>query len=225
MPDDDDNDKTLVGSDPKADHASALELDGEFFINGLVTPEAMLRLSQSMLRIARLRKRKASKTTFTVNINTPGGSVAAGLMLGAVIMRIRTEYGIRVNTRVLSEASSMGCIILQFGELRQADRWAVLMLHDIQGTFGTGDTRERAAVERCLAIYRRNISQLLAERNTKGKSAQWWMENYLDRSVFMSAADALAVGLVDEVTGEAPQTVVPPPDPTRPTFRSNDVKN
>src|SRR5947209_2296923 len=82
-------------------HNEALEACGEFFLVGEVGDRTCLDIAQAMLRVGSTYIGQTAKPSFLLHINTPGGDVPAGLMLGGTIMRIRREFGISVNTHVL----------------------------------------------------------------------------------------------------------------------------
>lgn len=134
--------------------------------------------------------------TITIELNTPGGDIIAGLHLFDEIRRI-IEGGTLVNIRVRGEAASMGGILLQAGHHRTIGRNAWVMLHRYRGAAqGTADEIEDSVkmgqrLEQ--ALYR-----ILAERTKK--SASWWKKRLGDRKdAWFDAEEALELGLVDAI--------------------------
>lgn len=88
-----------------------------------------------------------------ITINSPGGSVWAGLEMFSQIV----NYPGNVETRIVSLAASMGSIIALAGKKRSAERTAMYFVHNAQG-IGFGDYRELAKESKWLE----DISVLMA---------------------------------------------------------------
>lgn len=126
-------------------------------------------------------------------INTPGGSVSAGMAIYDTMQFVVCD----VCTTVIGQASSMGAVLLAAGT--KGKRFALpnarVMIHQpwggVQGT--ASDIKLQA--EEILALKRR-LNQILAKHT--GQSVER-IEKDSDRDYFMSAEEAKKYGLVDEV--------------------------
>jgi len=133
-------------------------------------------------------------------INSPGGVVSAGLAMYDTMQYIRAP----VSTVCLGMAASMGSLLLTAGE--KGKRFALpnarIMVHQPSGgAQGQATDIEIQAREilktRALlnGIYVRHTGQPLDE-----------IERKLERDSYMSAEEALAFGLIDQVVSQRPLT-------------------
>jgi ATP-dependent Clp protease protease subunit len=126
-------------------------------------------------------------------INSPGGSVSAGMAIYDTLQFVKCD----VATYCVGQAASMGAVLLAAGTpgKRFALPHARIMLHQPAG--GT----EGVAVD--IGIHAREILRIrdvlngILARHT-GKSVETVAKDS-DRDYFMSAEEAKAYGLVDEV--------------------------
>ncbi|HEY8347267.1 MAG TPA: ATP-dependent Clp protease proteolytic subunit [Symbiobacteriaceae bacterium] len=126
-------------------------------------------------------------------INSPGGSVQAGLGIYDAMQHIRCP----VNTTVVGLAASMGAVLLAGGTgKRYALPNARIMIHQplLSGVGGQVTDIEITARE-ALKIKRR-MAEILAKHT--GQSVERILED-TERDRWMSAEEAKAYGLVDEV--------------------------
>lgn len=126
-------------------------------------------------------------------INSPGGVVTAGLSIYDTMQYIRPK----VSTLVIGQAASMGSLLLTAGEkgMRFSLPNSRVMVHQPSGGYEGQATdilihaRETEKLKRRLnEIYERHTGQSLAA-----------VEAALERDNFMSAEDAKAWGLIDEI--------------------------
>jgi ATP-dependent Clp protease protease subunit len=133
------------------------------------------------------------KKEISLYINSPGGVVTAGMAIYDTMQFIRAP----VATTCMGFAASMGSFLLMAGEpgRRVALPNARIMVHQPSGGFsGKASDIERHAQE---ALYtKRRINELYAHHC--GHTYEE-VDAKLDRDNFMSAEDAKAWGLVDEV--------------------------
>ena len=129
----------------------------------------------------------------TLLINSPGGSVIDGLAIYDTMNRIKSK----ISTIVTGQASSMGAFLLSSGEkgMRKASKSSRIMIHSIghgyQGNIH--DTRVSHAESEFLQTY---LTDILVT-NTGQKSSK--VKKDMERDKFMSAEEALAYGIIDEV--------------------------
>jgi ATP-dependent Clp protease protease subunit len=133
------------------------------------------------------------KKDISIYINSPGGSVTAGLAIYDTMQFLTCD----VNTYCIGMAASMGAVLLSAGT--KGKRYALpnsdIMIHQVSGgAQGTASDVERT-VEYMYKLKKRLI-HILAE-NT-GKSDEQ-VRNDSDRDYYMTAAEAKEYGLVDSV--------------------------
>lgn len=128
-----------------------------------------------------------------VYINSPGGSVTAGLAIYDTVQFLKCD----VATYCVGQASSMGAVLLAAGTAgkRYALPNARIMIHQpwggVQGN--AADINIQAAE---ILKLRDRINEILAHHT--GKTADELARD-TDRDFFMSAPEAKEYGLVDEV--------------------------
>lgn len=124
-------------------------------------------------------------------INSPGGSVSAGLAIYDTMKFISCP----VNTLCMGMAASMGAFLLAAGDERAALPNARIMIHQpLGGARGQASDIEIQARE--ILYLKERLNGMLAQAT--GKSVEQ-IERDTDRDNFMSAQDALAYGLIDKV--------------------------
>mgnify|MGYP002663119602 CR=1 FL=1 len=128
-------------------------------------------------------------------INSPGGSVSAGLAIYDTMQFIKPE----VSTLCMGMAASMGAFLLSAGA--KGKRFALpnseVMIHQpLGGTSGQAVDIDIHA-KRIMAIKKR-LNEILAE-NT-GQTLKK-IEKDTDRDYFLTAAEAKEYGSIDEVFG------------------------
>ncbi len=126
-------------------------------------------------------------------INSPGGVVTAGLSIYDTMQFIKPD----VSTMCLGQAASMGAVLLAAGA--KGKRYVLphsrVMVHQPLGGFqGQASDIEIHAKE--ILSTRERLNQILQHHT--GQSLDK-IEKDTDRDFFMSAADAVSYGLVDEV--------------------------
>lgn len=126
-------------------------------------------------------------------INSPGGSVSAGLAIYDTMQYIRCE----VQTICVGLAASMGAFLLAAGAKgkRRALENAEIMIHQPSGGASGQATEIRIHAEQILKI-RDRLNRILAARTGQPLST---IEADTERDNFMSAEEAKAYGLIDEV--------------------------
>ncbi|MBR0129488.1 MAG: ATP-dependent Clp endopeptidase proteolytic subunit ClpP [Neisseriaceae bacterium] len=127
-------------------------------------------------------------------INSPGGSVTAGLSIYDTMNFIKPD----VATLCLGQAASMGAFLLSAGA--KGKRFALpnsrIMIHQplLGGLSGQASDIEIHAKE--LLKIKQKLNQLMAEHTGRPLAD---LEKDTDRDNFMSADEAAAYGLVDKV--------------------------
>ncbi len=134
----------------------------------------------------------------SVYINSPGGSVTAGLAIYDTMQFLKCD----VVTYCVGQAASMGAVLLTAGTKgkRHALPGARIMIHQPWGgAQGTASDIHIQAQE--ILRLKEHLNGILAKHT--GKSLKD-IEKDTDRDFFMSADEAAKYGLVDDVLGAAP---------------------
>lgn len=138
-------------------------------------------------------------------INSPGGSVTAGLAIYDTMQFIKPD----VSTIVIGQACSMGSFLAQAGA--KGKRFVLpesrTMIHRVSsgtpGTRGSVHVQElqfedaKRSYEEAQRLNER-LTQLYAKHNTAGKTYDEFF-NAMKFDTFLSAEEAVAYGLADEV--------------------------
>ena len=134
----------------------------------------------------------------SVYINSPGGSVTAGLAIYDTMQFLKCD----VVTYCIGQAASMGAVLLTAGSKgkRHALPGARIMIHQPWGgAQGTASDIHIQAQE--ILRLKEHLNGILAKHT--GKSIKEIAKD-TDRDFFMSAEEAAKYGLVDDVLGAAP---------------------
>jgi len=126
-------------------------------------------------------------------INSPGGSVSAGLAIYDTMQYIRCE----VSTICIGLAASMGAFLLAAGAKgkRKALPNAEIMIHQVSGGAQGQATDINIQAEQILKTKKR-LNEILSART--GQSVERVTQDS-ERDNYMSAEEARAYGLIDEV--------------------------
>jgi ATP-dependent Clp protease protease subunit len=126
-------------------------------------------------------------------INSPGGSVTAGMAIYDTMQFIKPA----VSTLCIGQAASMGAFLLTAGE--KGKRFALpnsrVMIHQPLGGF-RGQASDIEIHAREILYLKQKLNQMLAFHTGQTVEA---IERDTDRDNFLSAADAVKYGLVDQV--------------------------
>jgi len=133
-------------------------------------------------------------------INSPGGSVTAGLAIYDTIQFIKSD----VSTICIGQAASMGAVLLSAGA--KGKRYALpnarIMIHQPMGG-AQGQASEIEIQAKEILRIREILNGILV--NHTGKSIDVIQQD-TDRDFFMSAAEAKAYGLIDDVIVKTPES-------------------
>jgi ATP-dependent Clp protease protease subunit len=128
-------------------------------------------------------------------INSPGGSVTAGLAIYDTMQFIKPD----VSTIVLGQACSMGSLLATAGApgKRMMLPNARHMIHQPSGG-ARGMQSDIEISYKEITYLKKRLTQIYVDHNSAGKTyAQF--EKDMDRDTFMSAEQALAYGLIDQI--------------------------
>ena len=131
-------------------------------------------------------------------INSPGGVVTSGMAIHDTMQYIRP----RVGTVCIGQAASMGSFLLAAGEpgMRVALTNARIMIHQPSGGAQGQATDIEIQAKEILRI-RQNLNQLYVKYTGQPLDV---IESSMERDKFLSADEAKAFGLVDQVFDKRP---------------------
>ncbi len=155
----------------------------------------------SNLIIAQLLFLEAEDSEKDINlyVNSPGGSVTAGLGIYDTMQYVKPP----ITTICLGQAASMGALLLSAGT--KGKRFALpnarVMIHQPMGGF-QGQATEIDIHAREILKIRERLNDILATQT--GQPLEKIAED-TERDYFMSAEEAKAYGLIDEVITRVPE--------------------
>ena len=128
-------------------------------------------------------------------INSPGGSVTAGMSIYDTMQFIKCD----VSTIVMGQACSMGSLLAQAGAAgkRLILPYARHMIHQPSGGARGQATDMLIQVEEILKM-KKELTQIYVNHNSVGKTFEELSKD-MERDFFMSAEEAVTYGLADKV--------------------------
>lgn len=135
-------------------------------------------------------------------INSPGGSIYAGMAIYDTIQHIKPD----VATICVGLAASMGAFLLAAGAKgkRSSLPHARILIHQPTGGFYGQATDIQIQAEEILRM-KRDLNQMLADNTGKPLET---IAHDVERDYYMSAEEAKEYGLIDEILGQGATPVV-----------------
>ena len=135
-------------------------------------------------------------------INSPGGSVTAGMAIYDAMQFIQPD----VSTIVMGQACSMGSLLAQAGApgKRLILPNARHMIHQPSGG-ARGQATDMEIQVREILEMKKNLTNIYVKHNSKGKNFEELAKD-MERDFFMSATQALDYGLADQVLDKRPKS-------------------
>lgn len=163
-------------------NSRVLMLEGE--VNDIVC--------NSLIRSMLVLEHQSANEPITLIINSPGGSVTAGLAL------IDTMQALDCPVHTVGEGmvASMGAVILASGDHRSVYRHTQVLIHQIMGGTGVAQQTDIEIVAQHTSDMRHALDELLAERS---KLSAQEFHDLTERDCWCTADRALELGLVDEI--------------------------
>ncbi|AOX18197.1 ATP-dependent Clp protease proteolytic subunit [Kozakia baliensis] len=166
------------------------------FLTGPVYDQVAAVISAQLLYLESVNPNKE----ISFYINSPGGVVSAGLAMYDTMQYIRSP----VSTVCIGQAASMGSLLLAGGE--KGRRFCLpnarVMVHQPSGG-AQGQASDIEIQAREILVIRQRLNEIY--RHHTGQSLEE-IERKLERDTYLSAEEALAFGLVDEVVQSRPST-------------------
>jgi ATP-dependent Clp protease protease subunit len=161
------------------------------FLNGPVDDHSSNLIVAQMLHL----ESADSEKDIHFYINSPGGVITSGMAIYDVMQFVKPG----VCTYVMGQACSMGSFLAQAGAKgkRYILPHARHMIHQPSG--GARGMQSDIEIQyKEITQMKRMLTELYVKHNTAGKTYAEF-ERDMDRDTFMSAEEALAYGLVDQV--------------------------
>ncbi len=136
---------------------------------------------------------QSSEKDIKLYINSPGGSVTAGLAIYDTMQHIKPD----VSTICVGMAASMAAVLLASGAKgkRLALPNSEIMIHQVMGGMEGQASDIKIRAERILRL-KDKLNKILS--STTGKDLET-IDKHTDRDYFMEAAEAKKYGLIDKV--------------------------
>ncbi len=136
-------------------------------------------------------------------INSPGGSVTAGLAIYDTMQFIKAD----VSTMCIGQAASMGALLLTGGA--KGKRFCLphsrMMIHQPLGGF-QGQASDIDIHAKEILLIREKLNRIMSSHTGQPLET---ISNDTDRDNFMGAEDAVEYGLIDEIIEQRNETTGP----------------
>ena len=135
-------------------------------------------------------------------INSPGGSVTAGMAIYDAIQFIQPD----VSTIVMGQACSMGSLLAQSGAKgkRLMLPNARHMIHQPSGG-ARGQATDMEIQVREILEMKKNLTNIYVKHNSMNKTFEELSKD-MERDYFMSATQSLQYGLIDKIIEKRPKS-------------------
>ncbi len=159
------------------------------FLGGPVTDAVANTVIAQLLFLAH----EDAKRDIKLYLNTPGGSVTAGLAIYDTMQFVKQD----VSTICVGMAASMGAVLLAAG--KKGKRFALpnseVLLHQVMGGV-EGQAIEVEITARHIIKIKDKINQILAKHTGKPMAK---IERDTDRDFYMTPQEAKEYGLIDDI--------------------------
>jgi ATP-dependent Clp protease protease subunit len=186
----------VAGGERSYDIYSRLLKERIVFLNGEVNDQVSNSICAQLLFL----EAEDSNEDINFYINSPGGVVTAGMAMYDTMQYIKPD----VSTIVMGQACSMGSLLANAGApgKRYMLPKARHMIHQPSGgARGQQTDIEIAAQE--IRRMRDELTEIYVKHNSKGKTFDQ-VNKDIERDNFMTAAEALEYGLIDEIVDKRP---------------------
>ena len=177
------------GRDYQYDIFSLLLKDRIIFLNGVIDDAISDSVIAQLLYLNSIDNEKE----ISLYINSPGGSVTAGLAIYDTIRYIKAP----VHTIAMGLAASMASLLLASGDRRSLLPHTKVMIHQPIISEGVGGKEtDISIIAKDLTTTRKTISKLLSKHT--GKSIKQ-IERDIENDRYMTAEEALGYGMADNI--------------------------
>ena len=163
----------------------------------LVQDEIIQGLTFDVLsKVRLLRKINPDLKSVTILLNSPGGDVVETLGLIDYIRSLDSNEGIKTNIVCRGSAMSAAALLLAAGTgVRAASKHSKIMVHQLS-TFAAGKLSDLKSNAKFAEQLENDCNTIMEECTKKDK--KWWEENQ-QNDYFLSAEDALELGIIDKI--------------------------
>lgn len=126
-----------------------------------------------------------------IRINSAGGSIIDGLAMLTAI-KLLNERGIVINTYIDGVGASMAGVVAMAGKKRYMNDYSLLMIHDPHMGSAVLDEKDQNALD----ALKNTLVSILSNNSSVDESL---ISNLMTKETWLSASEALTMGLVDEI--------------------------
>jgi len=167
------------------------------YIRGAIGPDVADSIIAQLLYL----EQEDNKTDIKIYINSPGGIVYYGLAIYDTMRLIKPD----VSTVCIGVAASMGAVLLAAGT--KGKRYALpnsrILIHQPLGEIPYGQASDIAIQAQEVLYTKQQVYTILSEHT--GQSVEK-IATDCDRDFYMSPAQALEYGIIDQVLSKAART-------------------
>ncbi|MDP1689331.1 MAG: ATP-dependent Clp endopeptidase proteolytic subunit ClpP [bacterium] len=181
--------KSQYGGERAYDIYSRLLKERIIFLGGPISDPVANAVIAQLLFL----EKEDSKKDIMIYINSPGGSVTAGLAIYDTMQYVKSP----VSTICVGMAASMGAVLLAAG--KKGKRYSLpnsdILLHQVMGG-AEGQAADVEITARHIIKIKDKLNHIIAKHTgqTLGK-----VERDTDRDFYMTAEEAKQYGLIDEI--------------------------
>lgn len=176
------------GNERQTDIYSAMLDERTVFLSGEVDDDMADSVIAQLLFLEAMNPNK----DIIMYINSPGGSVTAGLAIYDTMRHVRCK----VHTLCVGQACSMAAVLLAAGDDRSLLPSARVMIHQPSGG-AQGKETDIVITAREITRIRSQLASILSLHT--GKPVEQ-IEEDIEKDRFMSPEEAIAYGLADDIT-------------------------
>ena len=186
----------VAGGERSYDIYSRLLKERIVFLNGEVNDPVSNSICAQLLFL----EAEDPSADISFYINSPGGTVTSGMAMYDTMQYIKPD----VSTIVMGQAASMGSLLAQAGAAGKRfllPRSRTMIHQPLGGASGQASDIQIRANE--IMRMKKELTELYVHHNSKGKTYDEF-EAAMDRDNFMTAEEAVAFGLADEIIDKRP---------------------
>ena len=166
-------------------------MEGNVYLVGEIEDEMAMSIVAQLLDLDYKAREAGDESGITLIINSPGGSVSAGLAIYDTMRSLSTP----VRTLCVGMAASMAAVILAGGDTRMMMPHSEVMIHQPSGG-ANGKTSDILVAADHIRDLRNELNKILSERT--GKSVdEVARDTELDK--WLKPEEALNYGLIDAI--------------------------
>ena len=181
------------GNERQTDIYSAMLNERAVFINGEINDD----MASSVVAELLFLEAAAPEKPISLYINSPGGSVTAGLAIYDTMRHVKCK----VHTLCVGQACSMAAVLLAAGDERSILPSSRVMIHQPSGG-AEGRQSDIVIVAKEITRIREKLSKIISLHTGQPLEK---VEVDIEKDNFMEAEDALAYGLADEIIKPDPK--------------------